>query len=233
MNFNYSYRAFLIATLLVGNLILLLVSVKLQKRGGVLEEEETLPVEYAELIPEEEELAMSEQEEIDIQTHSAYNEAEQFIREIEESRNAEFDETTEPSESQNNFESSDIDFSKAKQALENVKETLEESAAKKEKRTSDGVNRKTTISYNLKDRTAMELPNPVYTCDKGGKIVITVEVDALGRIVKATYNPTLSTTTNGCLIDAAMEYANASRFNTKAAKPRQLGTISYSFPGQQ
>lgn len=232
MNFNYSYRAFLITSLLVGNLILLLISVKLQKRSGPEVEEETLSVEYTELLPEEEELALTESEEVDIQTHSAYNEAEQFIREIENSRNAEFDETTEKSESQYDTEANDIDFSEAKQALDEVKEKLEESAAKKEKRTSDGVNRKTTITYNLKDRTALELPNPVYTCDKGGKIVISIVVDALGKINKATYNPTLSTTTNGCLIDAALEYTQQSRFTTKGDRNRQMGTITYLFPGQ-
>ena len=233
MNFDYSYRAFLITSLLVGNLILLLISVKLQKRGGP-EVVEATPVEYIEILPEElEEMAMTEQEDLDIKTNTAYNEAEQFISEIENSRNSEFDETTELSESKYDFNAKDIDFSKAKQALEEVKETLEESAAKKEKRTSDGVNRKTTISYNLKDRAAIELPNPVYTCDKGGKIVISIVVDALGKIDKATYNPSLSTTSNGCLIDAALEYTQQSRFTTKGGRDRQLGAITYLFPGQE
>ena len=233
MNFNYSYRAFLITSLLVGNLILLLITVKLQKRTDSETEEEALAIEYAELITEEEELALSEPEDVNIQTHTAFNEAEQFIREIENSRNAELDETTEISESQYDFKANEIDFSKAQQALEEVKETLEESAAKKEKRTSEGVNRKTTISYNLKDRTALELPNPVYTCDKGGKIVISIVVDALGKIDKATYNSSLSTTSNGCLIDAALEYTQQSRFTTKGDRDRQLGTITYLFPGQE
>ena len=252
MNFNYSYRAFLITSLLVGNLILVLISVKLKKKGGPTELE-SAAIEYIEMIPEDfedrksscngpvpqhfhkdfEEMALTEQEKVDIQTNTAYNEAEQFIREIENSRNSEFDEATETPESQFDFEASDIDFSKAQKALEEVKETLEESASKIEKRTSNEVNRKTTITYNLKDRNALDLPNPVYTCDTGGKIVISIVVDALGKIEKATYNPTLSSSTNGCLIDAALEYTQQSRFTTKADRDRQLGTITYLFPGQE
>lgn len=234
MNFDYSYKAFLITCLLVGNLILLLISVKLQKRVGP-EEAEASPIEYIEMLPEDlEEMAMADQEEMEIKTNTAYNEAEKFISEIEEGRNAEFNETEEPAEDFNfDAESNDIDFSKAQQALEEAKEKLEESASMKEKRSQIGVNRKTTITYNLKGRNALELPNPVYTCDRGGKVVISIVVDALGRIQKATYNPTLSSTTNGCLIDAALEYTQRSRFTTKHDRDKQLGTITYLFPGQE
>ena len=82
-------------------------------------------------------------------------------------------------------------------------------------------------------RQALHLPNPVYTCDASGKIVITIEVNRLGKIVRMDYNKTLSTTTNGCLIDAALVYAKKTRFNTNSSKEKQLGTISYHFPGQQ
>ena len=51
MNFNYSYKAFLISCLLVGNLVLLLVSVKLKKKETIPEKE--IPIEYVDLLPEE------------------------------------------------------------------------------------------------------------------------------------------------------------------------------------
>lgn len=234
MNLNYSYRAFLIASLLVGNLILLLVSVKLQKRQ-VPEPADATPIEYMEMLPEDmEELAMTEQEELEIKTNTAFNEAEKFISEVEEGRNAEFMESDALTEDLNiDMGSNAIDFNKAQEALEEVKETLEESAALKEKPRPKGVNRRTTITYHLKGRTALDLPNPVYTCESGGKIVISIVVDALGKIEKATYNPTLSTTSNGCLIDAALAYAEQSRFTTKSDQERQMGTISYLFPGQE
>lgn len=231
MNFNYSYKAFLITSLLVGNLILLLVSVKLNKR--FVPEEETLSIEYA-VIPEEELALAKEIEKVEIKTNTAYNEAEQFIREIENDRNGAYEEEDTPElEEYDITNSSNMDFSKAQEKLEEVKEKLAQSPAKKKTIRTQSVNRKTTISYRLVDRKAMDLPNPVYTCDAGGKIVISIEVNASGRVTKANYNQTLSTTTNGCLIDAALSYAQEARFNTKADKPEQMGTISYLFPGQE
>lgn len=234
MNFNYSYRAFLITSLLVGNLILLLVSVKLTKKE--VQEEEVMAVEYTEIEPEILEEDISEKTKI--QTNTAFNEAERFISEIENRRNSlgetDPEQTDSPVEaSSENFGEDQLALNKAKSQLEKVKQKLEENkrknaTAKPEK----SVNRKTTISYRLVDRKALRLPNPVYICDAGGKIVITIEVNELGKIVKATYNETLSTTTNGCLIDSALEYAVQARFSTKADKPRQLGTITYNFPGQ-
>ena len=235
MNFNYSYRAFLIASLLVGNLVLLLVTVKLNKKE--LPTEKEIPIEFSEIIPEEEEkLALKEDfKKMKIETNRAYNEAEEFIREIENSRNEEI-ESEELNLDQTNSDydgrSNKIDFNKAEQQLNDVKKKLENSSKKKTKK-SNGTSRKTTISYSLKDRKALHLPNPVYTCDASGKIVITIEVNRLGKIVRMDYNKTLSTTTNGCLIDAALAYAKETRFNTDSSKEKQLGTISYHFPGQQ
>jgi hypothetical protein len=92
---------------------------------------------------------------------------------------------------------------------------------------------RTTIRYNLAERTALELPNPVYTCESGGKVVVTIEVNDFGKVTKASYNKKASTTENGCLIDSALNYARTSKFTSKKDSKRQLGSISYSFPGQQ
>ena len=94
-------------------------------------------------------------------------------------------------------------------------------------------NRNTTISYQLVNRKDIDLPNPVYTCYGSGKVVINVEVNNLGKVVKNSYNKTASTTSNECLIDAALEYSEQARFTTDASKVRQLGTITFNFPGQQ
>jgi hypothetical protein len=237
VNLNYSYKAFLITSLLVGNLILLLVSVKLTKSEEIVEEE-TMAVEYAEIFPEEEEVIAltTAQEKMEIQTHSAFNEAEKFISEIENSRNESLEEESlsEPKSYEYDNSGDGTDFGKAQEKLEEVKDKLAEAAAiKKKLEPSKSVNRKTTITYRLVDRKSVDLLNPVYTCDAGGKIVITIEVNGLGEVVQANYNPTLSTTTNVCLIEAALEYAKGSLFNAKADKPKQLGTISYVFPGQE
>lgn len=233
VNFNYSYRAFIISCLLVGNLVLLLVTVNL---NGTEEEEETLtPVEYAVDFPLEEEINTSE--EVKIETNTAYNEAEKFISELENSRNESEASSEENNElnptSELHDATNDLALNDARNKLNEVKEKLLNNAkTRSTKNESNSVNKKTTISYQLVDRKKLHLPNPVYTCDRGGKIVISIEVNALGKVVKATYNKAASTTTNGCLIESALHYATSSKFTTKAGKASQLGTITYKFPGQ-
>lgn len=212
-----------------------MVTVKLRKVAPP--EEETVPVEYLETLPEEE-LALSEatSEKQQITTNTAYNEAESYIREIENSRNSTYagdtEENTETNTSSYAFQNTgNVDFKEVKEVLEEAKDKLA-LASKKKPKNNRTVNRKTTISYNLVDRKAMVLPNPVYTCPEGGTIVISIIVDDLGKVTKMDFNPKLSSTSNGCLIDAAMEYAQQSRFTTKAGKKKQMGTITYKFPGQ-
>jgi len=91
-------------------------------------------------------------------------------------------------------------------------------------------NRESTVSYNLKDRTALSIPNPVYTCDSKGTIVLNIQVNANGLITKMDYNKKASTSANGCLIDQAMFYAKQALFN-KATRIEQKGTISFAFQG--
>jgi len=230
MNFNYSYKAFLIASLLVGNLVLLLVSVKLQKIP--FPEEETVPIEYVETISEEPETEFNEENITSSKatTNTAYNEAEKFIREIENEKNITSFDTEEFNEG-GTSETSSIDFDSYQKNIEEAKKTLQTSETIQAK-SNKGVNRKTTISYSLADRKAMVLKNPVYTCAASGKIVISITVNELGKVVEETFNEVLSNSSNGCLIEAALTYASRSKFNTKAGKKLQLGTITYIFPGQ-
>ena len=90
-------------------------------------------------------------------------------------------------------------------------------------------NKRTLISYYLSGREAVaELPNPVYTCEESGKVVVNITVDDQGRVIEASYNKASSSTANGCLIDNAIYYARKARFN-KDSKNKQLGTITYLF----
>ncbi len=214
--------------------MLLLVSVKLSEKEP---EPELMAVEYTVEIPEEE-LAINNTEKVKIETNTAYNEAEEFIKELENSRN---NEEEVPQETSNETDAgekaaynSDYALNDVKDQLQSVKERLAENAKKNKKKTpSSATNKKTTISYRLVDRKALTIRNPVYTCDAGGKIVINIEVDQLGRVIKTSFNKASSTTTNGCLIDSAMLYASKAKFTTKAGKTKQMGTISYTFPGQR
>lgn len=91
--------------------------------------------------------------------------------------------------------------------------------------------KKTIISYDLKGRVHQKLPAPNYTCLEGGEVVINVSVDYKGRVVDAWYNPYFSSSSNGCLIAQAIEYAKRSLFQ-ESGKNVQEGTITYLFPAK-
>ena len=63
---------------------------------------------------------------------------------------------------------------------------------------------------------------------RGAKVVINITVNAEGRVVTASFNGS-STTSDGCLVDHALEYAKASKFNSDTNKPSQIGTITFMF----
>jgi len=93
------------------------------------------------------------------------------------------------------------------------------------------LSKKTIISYDLKGRVHQTLPVPNYTCLEGGEIVINVAVDYKGRVVDAWYNPQFSSSSNGCLVAQAIEYAKRSLFQD-SGKNIQEGTITYLFPAK-
>jgi len=94
------------------------------------------------------------------------------------------------------------------------------------------VNTNSSISYSLIDRTHTFLPTPVYLCEYGGKVVINITVDREGNVTDAYVNGS-SASTNGCLIDSALEYAKAAKFNSDATKASQIGSITFYFKGKQ
>ena len=89
----------------------------------------------------------------------------------------------------------------------------------------------TRVYYSLFEREKVHLPIPVYTCKKGGKVVIDIKVNPEGRVLDAQVNTALSSTNNGCLLENALAYATKSYFNTKDGKT-QWGTITYYFQGK-
>ena len=240
MNFNYSYRAFLITSLLTGSLVLFLFSVKLSKeREESTEETYDVVMAPEELLPEDLAIAELTPEKVKIETNRAYNEAEKFISSVE-NEDEEITETTEGKLQEMNeaLENSKSDNGNGatittKPEKEKKKKFSNSESGKEGEAVVKSGNRNTTISYQLVNRKDIDLPNPVYTCYGSGKVVINVEVDNLGKVVKNSYNKTASTTSNECLIDAALEYSEQARFSTDASKAKQLGTITFNFPGQQ
>ena len=241
MDFNYSYRAFLITSLLTGSLVLFLFSVKLSKQQEE-SNEDVYDIEIApeDLFPEDLEIAALTPEKVKVETNRAYNEAEKFISSVEK-ENQEITETTEGKlqemsdameESQNPNSGNEESITKKPEKKKKSKFSNSESDKVAQAVVKSG-NRNTTISYQLVGRKDIDLPNPVYTCYGSGKVVVNVEVNDLGKVVKTSYNKTASNTSNQCLIDAASEYSKQARFSTDASRPKQLGTITFNFPGQQ
>lgn len=228
MNFNYSYKAFLITSLLVGGLVLLMFGLQIAKKAEI--EEKIFPIEYSikDILEEEEKEELASSKPPKIETHKAYNEAEKFIKELESERSQPIESTQDKLDAMKNaMESTKISEIKVNELK---KPSITNKSIPKNEISSN--NSKSTNSYRLINRKAMHFPNPVYTCDGFGKVTISIEVDATGRVIKATNNKTFSTTTNLCLIETAIQYAKKTRFTTASKQAKQLGTISYIFPGQ-
>ena len=100
-----------------------------------------------------------------------------------------------------------------------------------EKRAEDSKsNAVSTLTYSLKGRTLLDYDTPRYLCEYSGKIVVNITVNGDGRVTNAYINSS-STSTNECLIDAALNYVKIVQFDDSAT-PSQLGSITFHFKGK-
>ena len=91
----------------------------------------------------------------------------------------------------------------------------------------------TRIYYELKGRTHLYLPIPIYLCQGSGKVTLAIDVNPKGDVEKAQIIASESTTSDPCLIETAVKTALLSRFNPDANSPKiQKGTLSYEFVAQ-
>ncbi|HNX67176.1 MAG TPA: hypothetical protein PKH02_09860 [Bacteroidales bacterium] len=91
----------------------------------------------------------------------------------------------------------------------------------------------TRIYYELANRTHTYLPIPIYKCQGSGKVALSIEVNQRGSIEKTLVIGSQSTTTDQCLIEAAVRAAEITRFNSDMNAPKiQTGTITYHFVAQ-
>lgn len=84
--------------------------------------------------------------------------------------------------------------------------------------------------YNLGNRKPLSRPKPDYICSEEGLVVVGIEVDRNGRVIKAT--PGIKGTTNSaaCLLTQAKAAALKTRWNSDSNAPsKQVGTIKYRF----
>ena len=97
---------------------------------------------------------------------------------------------------------------------------------------SDKVNKNTLVKYALAGRVG-NIPNPVFTCERDGKVVVSITVDEAGRVTKTAIDRANSTTTDDCLLENSLLYAQKAKFNAVSGKKEQIGTITYIFQSKR
>ncbi|MDL5510976.1 hypothetical protein QSE00_04065 [Arenibacter sp. M-2] len=244
MHLNRKQLSFLITFFSMALVVLGLYNIHLgqeEKEEYVIElsllEEEDLEKQIEEDLKEMEEMAKADP----VKSHMAYNEANKpsfgnpeplkTLEEImeEQELSSDSDDPTDYLSSNSEYAARVKELAKRRREKQ---ELLGEKEASKEVMTNNLAKRKTSISYSLVDRRHSSLPIPIYTCIEGGKVVINIKVDPLGKVIEADVNKKSSSTLNGCLVENAIEYALKSKFNT-GVKAEQMGTITYLFQGKQ
>ncbi len=85
-------------------------------------------------------------------------------------------------------------------------------------------------NYNLAGRKALSKPIKKPDCQEEGTVVVSIEVDQNGRVIKAIPGVKGSTNTAPCLLKPAKEAAMRTKWNAAADAPsKQRGTIIYKF----
>lgn len=97
---------------------------------------------------------------------------------------------------------------------------------------SNKANKNTLVKYALTGRTG-NIPNPIFTCEKQGTVVVIITVDDTGRVIRTALDKINSTTTDDCLIENSLQYAQRARFNAVTGKKEQTGTITYTFQSKR
>jgi TonB family protein len=87
------------------------------------------------------------------------------------------------------------------------------------------------VSFSLKGRSAVALPNPkTYRGNDQGKVVVKVWVDQQGNVIRTEAPQKGSTLTKQQYVSMAVEYAKKAKFSpSKDAPEEQVGTITYIF----
>jgi len=85
-------------------------------------------------------------------------------------------------------------------------------------------------NYNLGNRKPLFTPKPIYDCNEEGRVVVSIEVDKLGRVINANAGVKGSTTSAPCLLKRAEAAALKTTWQPDATAPnKQIGSIIYNF----
>ncbi len=235
MDFFDKHKALILTSLFCGILVLALYNFRLSQNRKQfsemminLEEEAEAPEEDLEEREEEEQPQQEPQSQPE--THRAFNEnteerEENFQQEIDEifEKNSASQDENQTSENTSSEGAYTINSEKRQQEASDGDDSSEKTS------TQSGGLRDSSISFSLKGRNAVHIPNPIYTCDRAGKIVVNIKVNQSGRVTETQINKASSNSTNECLEEKALEYAAGARFSELAGRNDQPGTITYRF----
>jgi len=85
-------------------------------------------------------------------------------------------------------------------------------------------------NYNLAGRKALSKPIKKPDCEEEGTVVVSIEVDKNGKVIKAIPGVKGSTNTAPCLLGPAKKAALQTKWNADGEAPsKQKGTIIYKF----
>lgn len=124
-------------------------------------------------------------------------------------------------------------------AAEEVKPVEKDEPKRIRRQTKDGTaivdpyTGESNIFYVLPGRTDIHIPNPIYLCERGGKVVVNIVVNWEGKVTRAEINKSMSVKENYCLYEQALEAARASTFSPyKYYENPELGKITFLFKNQ-
>ena len=84
--------------------------------------------------------------------------------------------------------------------------------------------------YQLGNRKPLTRPKPDYICNEEGLVVVSIEVDVYGKVIKATPGVKGSTNTAACLLSQAKDAALKTKWEADSKAPsKQIGIIKYRF----
>lgn len=236
MDFFDRHKALIITSLLCSVLVLALYNFSLsnnnQKARELLVDLDNFKIEepVEEQEPEEEVPEEVTNRETAL-THQAYNEnlearaesLDRQLQEIFEKNSAAQEETAEEESSET---SGTFNYNSKKETEQKRSDGDQKTQLTS---TKTGGLENSSITFSLLGRTAVNIPNPIYTCDRPGRVVVNITVDEAGNVLTTSINKAGSSSNNECLTEQAMQYASRAVFSRLAGRNGQPGTITYNF----
>ena len=231
MEFIEKYKALIITSMLMGIFVLTLYNINMvNKRKEQSEIMMEIPEELMEELTKEEEEPEPEPEDRQLiaskRTHNAFNEDFENSEDFEQ-RMKSLTETN--NESQENSETNDLAEGNETTEEDINKEEINEEKEPEKPVSKETNNKYSSSSWSLKGREVQgKIPNPVYTCNGSGKVVVKIEVNQNGYVTDTKIDKKNCSTRNECLFDNALEYAKQALFSSAEIK-EQKGSITYYF----